>query len=149
MASSKAAIPRPAQKTENFYRSVFLIGALWNVAGGLFVIIFTGSIFKLSGLTPPDPPNYYQSWIALFMTFGIGYYFAYRDMYLNKNIILLGMIGKIAFALDFIIDMLIYKGQIPLFFLIPAVGDLVFAGLFASFLIFVKRQADEIQRDRS
>ena len=140
MASSEAAISSPVGKTEKFYRSVFLIGALWNLAGGLFIIVFTGWIFKLSGLTPPEPPTYYQSWIALFMTFGIGYYLAYRDMYLNKNIILLGMIGKLAFALDFIINMLIFNGQIPLFFLIPVIGDLVFAGLFASFLIFVRRQ---------
>jgi len=140
MTSFDAALSRPAEKAEKFYRRVFLVGALWNVAGGLFIIIFTDWIFKLSGLRPPDPPNYYQSWIALFMTFGIGYYFAYLDMYLNKNIILLGMIGKLAFAAVFIIDILIFKGQIPLFFLIPAIGDLVLAALFASFLIFVRKQ---------
>jgi len=140
MASSEAAISRPVGKTEKFYRSVFLIGALWNLAGGLFIIVFTGWIFRLSGLTPPEPPNYYQSWIALFMTFGIGYYFAYRDMYLNKNIIFLGMIGKLAFALDFIVNMLIFRGQIPLFFLIPVIGDLVFAALFANFLIFARKK---------
>jgi hypothetical protein len=140
MASSKAVTSATVANTEKFYRGVFLIGALWNVAGGVFVILFTGSIFKLSGLTPPDPPNYYQSWIALFMTFGIGYYLAYLDMYLNKNIILLGMIGKVAFAADFIIDILIYKGRIPAFFLVPAIGDLVFAVIFATFLIFVKKQ---------
>ena len=140
MTSSKAAVSATAASTEKFYRAVFLVGALWNFAGGIFVIVMTGWIFKLSGLTPPDPPNYYQSWIALFMTFGIGYYLAYLDMYLNKNIILLGMIGKVAFAADFIIDMLIYKGQIPAFFLIPAIGDLVFAVIFACFLVWVRKQ---------
>jgi len=141
MASSKAAISATAGKTESFYRTVFLIGAIWNVAGGVFIVVFTGWIFKLSGLTPPDPPNYYQSWIALFTVFGIGYYLAYRDMYLNRNIILLGMIGKVAFAADFIIDMLIYKGQIPVFFLVPVIGDLVFAVLFAGFLVWVRKQS--------
>ena len=140
MSGSKAAVSPTAAKTERFYKSAFLVGALWNVAGGVFVIVFTGWIFKLSNLTPPDPPNYYQSWIALFMTFGVGYYLAYRDMYLNKNIILIGLIGKVAFAVDFIINMLIYRGQIPAFFWIPTIGDLVFAAIFASFLIFVRKQ---------
>ena len=140
MAGSRAAVSTKVAKTEKFYRGVFLIGALWNVVGGVFIILFTGWIFRISGLTPPDPPNYYQSWIALFVVFGFGYYLAYLDMYLNKNIILLGMIGKLAFAADFMVDMLIYRGQIPAFFLIPAVGDLVFAVLFATFLVFVKKQ---------
>ena len=139
MASVKPAAAATTN-TEKFYRGAFLVAALWNVAGGVFIIVCTGWIFRLSGLTPPYPPNYYESWIALFMTFGIGYYLAYLDMYLNKNIILLGMIGKVAFAVDFIVDMLIYKGQIPAFFLVPAIGDLVLAVIFASFLIFVRRQ---------
>jgi hypothetical protein len=143
MASSNAAVSAAVASTERFYRAVFLIGALWNVAGGIFIVVFTRWIFKISGLTPPDPPNYYQSWIALFIAFGIGYYLAYLNMYLNRNIILLGMIGKVAFAAIFLIEMLIYRGQIPAFFLVPAIGDLVFAVIFARFLVFTKKRGKQ------
>ena len=126
--------------TERFFKQVFLVGALWNVLGGVLIIVFTDRIFKYYNLPQPHPPNYYQSWIALFMTFGIGYYFAYKDMYANKNIILLGIIGKVAFAIDFIINMLIYRGLIPSIFIIPVVGDLIFAVLFTVFLLSAKKK---------
>jgi hypothetical protein len=124
---------------ENFYKSVFLIGALWNIAGGVFITLFTGWIFSTANLTPPQPLAYYHSWIALFVTFGIGYYMVYKDMYGNKNIVFLGMVGKLAFAIIFLYYMLTFRGQIPLFFLIPVIGDLVFALLFGMFLGFAKR----------
>ncbi len=124
---------------ESFYKRVFLIGALWNIAGGAFITLFAGWIFSTGGLTLPEPPAYFYSWIALFVTFGIGYYMVYRDMYGNKNIVILGIIGKVAFAIIFIYNMITFRGQIPLFFLIPVVGDLVFAVLFGMFLGFAKK----------
>jgi hypothetical protein len=66
---------------EGFYKKIFLIGALWNVAGGAVIVLLTSQIFAAAHLTPPDPWVYYYSWIALFVTFGIGYYLVYRDMY--------------------------------------------------------------------
>lgn len=125
--------------SENFYKRVFFVGALWNIAGGAFITLFTGWIFSTANLTPPNPLAYYHSWIALFVAFGIGYYMVYKDMYGNKNIVILGMVGKLAFAIIFIYYMLIFRGQIPLFFLIPVIGDLVFALLFGMFLGFAKR----------
>lgn len=124
---------------EAFYKRMFLIGALWNLVGGAFIVAFTNWIFSLSHLTPPSPPAYYYSWIALFMTFGIGYYMIYRDMYANKNIVLLGAIGKLAFAFTFIYYMATLPGQIPFLFIIPMVGDIIFAILFFMFLGFASK----------
>lgn len=56
-----------------FYKRVFLIGALWNVVGSAFILVATSWIFSSAGLGTPDPPLYYDSWIALFITFGLGY----------------------------------------------------------------------------
>ena len=124
--------------TENFYKRMFLIGALWNILGGAFIVYFSGWIFSLSDLTIPQPPAYYYSWIALFVTFGIGYLMVYRDMYKNKNIVILGIIGKLSFSVIFIYNMINYRGQIPLFFIIPVIGDLVFVVLFSKFLLFAR-----------
>ena len=123
---------------ERFYKNIFLVGSLWNLLGGVAIIVLTGWIFSTAGLRPPSPPAYYQGWIALFMTFGIGYFMVYRDMYGNKNIVILGMIGKFAFAVVFAANMIIQPGRVPLLFLIPMIGDLVFVVLFGMFLNFAR-----------
>ena len=64
--------------SESFYKRMFLIGAIWNLLGFVLLLVLTDWIFASAHLTPPHPPPYYQSWIALFMTFGIGYYMAFR-----------------------------------------------------------------------
>jgi hypothetical protein len=123
---------------DKFYKNMFLVGAIWNLAGGAIIVILTNWIFAIANLTPPFPPVYYYSWIALFVTFGIGYYMAYQDMYGNKNIILLGAIGKLAFAVIFIYYMVSLPGQIPFLFIIPVIGDIIFAILFLMFLNFAR-----------
>lgn len=123
---------------ESFYKKVFLIGALWNLGGGAVIVLFTGWIFASANLTLPQPSVYYYSWIALFVTFGIGYYMVYLDMYGNKNLVILGMIGKFSFAAIFLAGIAM-SGQIPRFFLIPVIGDLIFVVLYGMFLNFAKK----------
>jgi hypothetical protein len=60
-------------------------------------------------------------------------------MYKNKNIVILGIIGKLSFSIIFIYNMVVYRGQIPLFFIIPVIGDLVFVVLFLKFLLFARK----------
>ena len=126
--------------TETGYKRLFFIGALWNLAGGAFIILATPWIFHSAGLTPPSPPLYYYAWIALFMTFGFGYYLVFRDLYRNKDIVLLGAIGKFVFAVIFIWSFAVYPGEVPRFFVIPVIGDLVFAVLFVMFLRFARNR---------
>jgi hypothetical protein len=121
-----------------FYKGVFLVGALWNILGGAFIIIATSWIFSSAGLQPPRPSLYYDSWIALFVTFGIGYLMVYRDPYGNKNIVILGIIGKLAFSAIFLYSLTAFSGQVPEFFLIPVIGDLIFVVLFSMFLSFAR-----------
>jgi len=124
---------------ETFYRRMFQIGALWNLLGGIFILVATPWVFRTAGLVAPSPPLYYQAWIALFMTFGLGYYMVSRDLYRNKDIAALGLIGKLLFSLIFIRNFLTYPGEVPRFFWFPVIGDLVFVVLFGMFLFFVRR----------
>jgi hypothetical protein len=126
--------------TEAGYKRMFLIGALWNLAGGAIIVAATNWVFQWAGLQPPSPAVYYYSWIALFLSFGIGYYKAYQDMYRNRDIVLIGAIGKSAFAAVFLYYYIAYPGQVPWFFLIPLVGDLVFVVLFVMFLRFARQR---------
>jgi hypothetical protein len=124
---------------EDFYKRMFLIGAIWNILGGAFIVCYARWIFSIADLSVPEPPAYFDSWIALFVTFGIGYFMVFKDMYKNKNIVILGIIGKLSFSIIFIYNMVAYGGQIPLFFIIPVIGDLVFVVLFLKFLLFARK----------
>lgn len=126
--------------TEHFYRRMFLVASVWNVGGGAVIASVGGLIFSMVGLSLPEPPAYFHSWIALFMVFGIGYYMVYRNMYSNKNIVILGIIGKLAFSIIFAYNMVAYRNQVPTFFLAPLIGDLVFVVLFFAFLNFARKQ---------
>ncbi len=123
---------------ETFYRRTFFVGALWNILGGAFIVLATNWIFSRQGLPVPHPPLYYHAWIALFVTFGIGYYMVWRDPYSNKNIVILGIIGKLAFAAIFLWNMQVYRSEVPRLFLIPVVGDLVFVVLYWMFLVIAR-----------
>jgi len=57
----------------------------------------------------------------------------------NKNIVILGIIGKLSFSAIFIAGMLSEPGKVPFFFLIPVFGDLVFVVLFWRFLTFARQ----------
>ena len=124
---------------EGFYKKMFLAGAIWNVAGGVVIVLLTGWIFAGAQLSPPEPWAYYYSWIALFVTFGIGYYLVYHDLYGNNNLVILGIIGKLVFSAIFIAGWILEPGTIPRFFLIPVIGDLVFVVLFWRFLTFARK----------
>ena len=115
------------------------MGAIWNLLGGAVILGFTYWIFDTAHLTPPHPPLYYQAWVALFMTFGIGYFMISRNLYGNKNLVWLGMIGKLAFSAIFLYNFFRFQGEVPHFFLIPVIGDLGFVVLFALFLRFARR----------
>jgi tryptophan-rich sensory protein len=119
---------------DRFYKQMLFGAAVWNVLGGAFIIARSEWIFGREGLSLPVPPLYYFAWIALFMTFGIGYYIVYRDPFANTNIIVLGIIGKLAFSAVFLWNMMAYPGQVPRLFIIPVVGDLVFVVFFIMFL---------------
>ena len=122
-----------------FYRIVFLVGALWNLLGGLYIAAAANQIFARAGLAHPSPPLYFHSWIALFMVFGIGYYLAFRDMQRHRDVVLLGIIGKLAFSSICFYNLAVHRDQVPIVFLIPAAGDLAFAALFSLFLARSRR----------
>ncbi len=123
--------------SDSFYRGMFLVAALWNLLGCAFLLLFPGSVFVSPYIERPVPPLFYQSWLALAFVFGIGYYFVYKDIYANKNIVIMGIIGKIAFAIIFTVNMLISPG-VPKLFWGAVGGDAVFVILFLMFLAYAE-----------
>ncbi len=118
--------------TDRTYRTIFLVGALWNLLGGGLFFLFWQPAFAFFQLAPPNYLAFFQSWLALAFVFGIGYYYVSRDLYGNLNIVKLGIYGKTLFAVIFIYHV-IFSGFHPVF-LSGAIIDLVFVILYLRFL---------------
>lgn len=108
---------------------MFLAAAIfnWVVAAGLFFLpnIFLGLFFISPGV---DQLLWLQQFAGLVFVFGIGYYWAYRDLAANRAIIRLAIIGKFSVVLVGILN--VQMGEISWQFMVPASVDAIFALLF-------------------
>ena len=93
---------------ETFYKRMWFIATFYNVVGGIGIFILGPWVFSLAGEAVPTPPLYYQAWIAMFATIGVGYWFVYRDLSKNRDVIIMGIIGKLAFATLCLINTFVY-----------------------------------------
>lgn len=71
---------------------------------------------------------WYYIFIAAVVIFGIGYYWISKDVARNRDIIKMGIMGKIAIFMIFSIYLL--KGEVTFLFFLVGCGDLVFTILF-------------------
>jgi hypothetical protein len=125
--------------SDQTFRRIFLVGALWNLFGAGLLFVFWRQAFAFFQLEPPNYLAFFQSWLALAFVFGIGYYYVFRDLYANLNIVRLGIYGKMGFAVIFIYH--VAFGDFHPVFLSGAIIDLVFVGLYALFLAHARRKA--------
>lgn len=103
-------------------------GYNWSIAAA--GLLAPGLTYKM--LMPISAPqNLAMTWMfmALVATFGLGYFWASRDFEANRSVVKLGVAGKC--AVFFLAPILYFQGQIEFLFLLAAIGDAVFAGLFA------------------
>jgi hypothetical protein len=125
--------------TDKTYQRIFLVGALWNLLGAGLFFLFWRQAFTFFQLAHPNYLAFFQAWLALAFVFGIGYYYVYRDLYGNLNIVRLGIYGKTGFALIFIYHV-IFSGFHPVF-LSGAIIDLMFVILYARFLVYARSRS--------
>ena len=126
-----------------YYKKLFIVAALWNLALGFVFLVSFSRLMPLLGM--PTPPHelaaFHQMGILLAMIFGIGYYMVSRELYAHKGIVLLGIIGKVAVFFLFLYH-LAFSGLHFLIFLV-GVGDLIFALLFIRFLSFARSEKSQ------
>jgi hypothetical protein len=124
--------------TDRTFRRIFLVGALWNLLGTGLLFVFWRQVLAFFQLEIPNYLAFFQAWLALAFVFGIGYYYVFRDLYGNLNIVRLGIYGKTVFAVIFIYH--VAFGNFHPVFLSGAIIDLVFVALYALFLAHARRQ---------
>lgn len=120
----------------NYYKKLFIIGALWNLCAGtlFFVLSFIGDIgFVLLDMQVPPSLFFFHVMALWVLVFGIGYLIVGLNIDKNHGIILLGIMAKLIFFLSAVIYVALGHAN----FLLVALGsvDLVFAILYIEFLI--------------
>ena len=120
-----------------YYKRLFMIGAIWNWAAGLLFFFWSDPIYSSLGMKANNYPGVMQMAMALVFVFGIGYYWVSKDLSIDHDIVKLGIIAKTLVFFVFSYHTLI--GNIPLQLGLSGVVDLIFALLFAEFLMNMRR----------
>ena len=86
-------------KKERFYRNLFLVAALYDFILGFFFFVFWHFIFDhILKIPYPNYPAFYQAAAAFIFNMGIGFYFVYRNMYRNIDIVKVGIVFKLFYT---------------------------------------------------
>jgi hypothetical protein len=129
------------QFSEKFYRALFFIGALWNMSFSVPGLIFPEFSLRLTFGPEMDQSlvlgNYYAHSIYLFwwasvLLFGIGYFIVSLDIWKNRGIVWLGIIGKLCFYYFFTYSY--FTGRSTVLSFLGGSGDFIFTILFLNFL---------------
>ena len=76
--------------------------AIYNIAWGVFVILFPNLPFQLAGMTPANYPALVQCLGMVVGVYGIGYALAARDPVTLWPLVLVGLLGKILGPIGFV-----------------------------------------------
>ncbi len=131
-------------RSKTFYQGVYAATAVYDLALGAVFFLFYKTIFSIFNIQLPDVPPVYHLLAAFVFVQGIGYYFAYRDLKRNVDMIRVGVVYKGAYA-----ALAFYywaTGALPhLIFGLFALCDLTSAVLFVLFLRDYNRLLMELE----
>jgi hypothetical protein len=122
---------------KGYYKRLFLVGAIWNWSAAAVFAFGYKILFPLFGMALPLYPVFFLMFLGLAFVLGIGYFWVSNDIHKNHDIVRMGIIGKF-----FVFAALMWawiSGQIPLILTGAGVVDLVFAVLYAEFLLTCKK----------
>jgi len=126
-------------KKETFYRNLFLIAALYDFVLGFVFFAFWRPIFDhILNIPYPNYPAFYQAAAAFIFSMGIGFYFVYRNLYRNIDIVKLGIVFKLFYT--GVAFYYVFVENMPGIFAVFGLLDLVFIAFFVFFLRAVSNE---------
>lgn len=125
---------------EKFFKGLFLVAAIYDFVLGIIFFFFYASIFNFFNITIPDYPAYLQMSAAFVIAMGVGYYFVYKNLYRNIDLVKLGVVYKLAYSS---VSIYFYFTNIAnIVFLWFAIFDLIFMAFFIWFLVYASTKTD-------
>jgi len=126
-----------------FFRILFTVAALWNLAGGIPGYFDSANMFhRLFDRELTDPlmmAIYKGSWGTTFLYF-FGYLLVAYNPVRHTGIVILGTIGKMFFAAGLLKAYL--SGMATSFALVVIAGDFIFIALFITYFICMTRRQE-------
>ena len=114
-------------------RPVLLLCAAYDGLIGLAFLFFAEPIFRALGMENAADPVYVQLAAGLIAIMGLGFFLAWRDPLLNRDLVMLGTVFKAFYIL--LAAYALVRGEVPhAVFLVFAAIDVVFLIVFARFL---------------
>jgi hypothetical protein len=128
----------------NFFKTFFLIAALYDLILGAVFFVLYGPIFSFLDIALPYSTSYIHLTAGFVFVQGMGYWFVYRNMLRNVDIVRLGVIYKGVYSVVAFYYLLI--GQLPdAVFAWFAVLDVLFLIGFVRFLMLARPMEIEPQ----
>ena len=130
--SSALPTPKDAPDGMDDYRPWFFAAALYNAVWGGSVMLMPGWIFEALRLPPPDALPYWQVVGMMVLVFAPAYWWASRDPWRHRPLVLIGSAGKLLGALGFVVAA--SAGQLPwVFGLVVLTNDVLWLPVFGRF----------------
>ncbi|MFH1649918.1 MAG: hypothetical protein ABIA93_05190 [Candidatus Woesearchaeota archaeon] len=126
-----------ANNKDGLFKTLFLIAATYDFILGILFFIFYKPVYSLFNITLPVYPMYLQMSAAFVMAMGIGYFFVYRNMYRNIDIVKLGVVYKLVYSV--LTGYFYFANLANITFFYFAIIDAIFMLLFIWFLVYARK----------
>jgi hypothetical protein len=124
---------------DGFFKGLFLIAALYDIILGILFLLFYKVAYSFFGITLPTYPMYLQMSAAFVFAMGIGYYFVYKNLYRNVDLVKLGISYKVVYA--GLVGYFYFANLANIVFLWFGMIDVLFIVFFVWFLSYAKKDA--------
>ncbi len=124
-----------------YYKIMFFVAGVENIVAALplwFLGLSGPEAFALFDMTAPPSLFFFHATMWFIVVFGVGYLLVGRDIGKNHGIVVLGVLSKTAFGIDVIAVVALAEAAPVL--LVFGIWDLLFAVLFAEFLVWTGKQ---------
>lgn len=141
MSAESAALPT----TPTWTKWVLALAGIYNLAWGLFVILFPVASFRFGGITPLNHPPIWQCIGMIVGVYGVGYLIAASDPFRHWPIVLVGLLGKLCGPIGFAFTAA--NGDLPWRWGVPLLtNDLLWWIPFTGILVAVYRSHERNTR---
>jgi len=123
-----------------YYRSLYLVSALYDFILGISFLFFYEPIFRILGMNLPENPAYLTFCAAMIALFGILLFMIYLNLTGSRRLVIYAVLVKFAYVgTVFYYYALVGSEYVDMPFILFAIFDFIFAILFIESLRFIKK----------
>ena len=120
-------------KLESLTRAALWISAGYDIALGLVVLVFYSWIYSTFSIEPANHAGYVQMLALFVVTLGVMQALAARDLSRGRDLLICSLLMKLSYV-GVVLGHLFF-GSIPPLWVIFALIDLCFAGVYVAYLL--------------